>query len=418
MDERMGRAANETGGESRSAGAITNLLVPRGFRAAGLRAGLKPSGALDLAILCGDGPCAAAGTFTTNRVCAAPVKWSRGLLPAEDIRAVLINAGNANAATGRQGLSNVEKAAAHAASLLGCEPRQVLVASTGVIGVQLPMKPLLDGIDRAVAGLSHDPESFRTAATAIMTTDTRPKIASERLAIGDREVTLLGVAKGAAMIGPRMATMLGFLLTDAPVWASDLRDILVDAVDASFHCLTVEGHASTNDTVLLLSSTAATEPILRGDDLTAFAEMVKFACTALARSIADDGEGATHLISIDVTGCHSLADARQIARSVAEDNLVKAAVHGADPNWGRIVSAAGHAGVPFDEENLSVAINQVTVYQAGVPVPFDAPALSRSIKGRRECHLQLALDRGHARVRFWTCDLTAEYVRLNADYTT
>jgi glutamate N-acetyltransferase/amino-acid N-acetyltransferase len=228
----------------------------------------------------------------------------------------------------------------------------------------------------------------------------------------------MGLAKGAAMIGPRMATLLGFLLTDAPVWANDLQDILATAVDRSFNCLSVEGHASTNDTVLLLSSTAASEPILRGEELTAFAGMVHSVCESLARAIAADGEGSTHFITIDVEGCARFEDARAIARAVAESPLVKTAIHGADPNWGRIVSAAGYAGVPFDEEQLSLAINDVPVYEDGVPIPFDAALLSQSLKSARDVHLRLRLACGMAAARFWTCDLTAEYIRLNADYTT
>jgi glutamate N-acetyltransferase/amino-acid N-acetyltransferase len=220
------------------------------------------------------------------------------------------------------------------------------------------------------------------------------------------------------MIGPRMATMLAVLVTDAPLWANDLAEILGNAVERSFNCLSVEGHASTNDTVLLLSSTAATEPILRGDDVAAFAEMVRSACESLAKAIADDGEGATHFVTIDVEGCQSLTDARAIARAVADSPLVKTAIHGADPNWGRIVSAAGYAGVPFDEETLSLWINGIAVYQDGAPVPFDDGALAANLKAEREVYLRLALRDGSARVRFWTCDLTAEYIRLNADYTT
>jgi glutamate N-acetyltransferase/amino-acid N-acetyltransferase len=340
-------------------------------------------------------------------------------LPAEDIRAVVINAGNANAATGQEGLANALRTATRAAGLLGCRPEQVLVASTGVIGHQLPMERLEAGLEQAVAHLAADPEAFRTAATAIMTTDTRPKIVADRRAIGDRTVTVLGMAKGAAMIGPRMATMLVFLMTDAPIWANDLREILVDAVDLSFHCLSVEGHTSTNDTVMLLSSMAGAEPTLRGEEeLTPFVEMVRSACQALAEKIADDGEGATHLITIDVQGCRDVAEARTIARSIAEDALVKTAIHGADPNWGRIVSAAGHAGVPLEEEDLSLWINEVCVYQNGVPVPFDAAGLSGALKSRRAVSLRLVAGTGAAAARFWTCDLTAEYVRLNADYTT
>ena len=233
------------------------LVIPRGFRAAGVKAGIKPSGGLDLAILAADRPCASAGMFTTNQVCAAPVRWCRQLLPSNDILALVVNAGNANAATGAEGLANAGRTASKASALLGCRPEQVLVASTGVIGHQLPMDRLEAGLEQATAGLSTDPESFRTAAHSIITTDTRPKIVWERRTIDGREVRLLGMAKGAAMIGPRMATMLAFLMTDAPLWANTLQDILTDAVDSSFNCLTVEGHASTNDTVLLMSSTAA-----------------------------------------------------------------------------------------------------------------------------------------------------------------
>jgi len=394
------------------------LTIPRGFRASGVKAGLKASGTLDMAVLAADESAAAAGTFTTNRICAAPVKWCRDRLPSQEVRAVVINSGNANAATGAMGLANAARTAARAAALLDCRPEQVLVASTGVIGHQLPMDRIEAGLEQAIARLTPHSEGFQNAAAAIITTDTRPKVVSLHQTIANRGVALLGLAKGAAMIGPRMATMLGFLLTDAPVWANDLQDILASAVDRSFNCLSVEGHASTNDTVLLLSSTAGAEPILRGEDVAAFAGMVRSACETLARAIADDGEGATHFITIDVEGCPSFEDARSIARAVADSPLVKTAIHGADPNWGRIVSAAGYAGVPFREEELSLSINDVPVYEDGMPVPFDAAYLSHSIKSKREVHLRLILRCGSAAVRFWTCDLTAEYIRLNADYTT
>jgi glutamate N-acetyltransferase / amino-acid N-acetyltransferase len=315
-------------------------------------------------------------------------------------------------------LANARRTAEKAAGLFGCRPEQVLIASTGVIGHQLPMEKIEAGVEHAFAGLSRKPAGFLAAARAIITTDTRPKLVSERRSIDGKEVTLLGLAKGAAMIGPRMATMLGFLLTDAPIRAYELRELLADAVDSSFNCLSVEGHASTNDTVLLISSAAAEERALRGEEVAAFLGMLRSACQSLARQIADDGEGATHFITIDVEGCRSEADARAIARCVAESPLVKTAIHGADPNWGRIVSAAGYAGVPFDEQELSLWINQMPVYRRGVPVPFDEQELSESIRSRRDVDLRLTLASGEAAARFWTCDLTAEYIRLNADYTT
>jgi glutamate N-acetyltransferase/amino-acid N-acetyltransferase len=394
------------------------LIIPRGFRAGAVKAGIKPSGGLDLAILTADGPCAAVGTFTTNRICAAPVRWCRNHVPADDIRAVVINAGNANAATGREGLANVERTAEEAAVLLGCEARQVLVASTGVIGRQLPMDRLVQGIKQAASQLLPGAASFQTAAQAILTTDTRPKVVSLRHSGRQGSFSLLGLAKGAAMIGPRMATMLAFLVTDAPVWPDALQPILSEAVENTFNCVSVEGHTSTNDTVLLLSSTAATEPVLEGDDLTAFAGMVRSACESLARMMAADGEGSTHFITIDVEGCASREEARSIARAVADSPLVKTAIHGADPNWGRIVSAAGYSGVPFEEHELSLWINDLPVYQSGMPTEFDASSLAAGLRSHRHVHLRLLFRRGGNRIRFWTCDLTAEYVRLNADYTT
>jgi glutamate N-acetyltransferase / amino-acid N-acetyltransferase len=395
-----------------------SLLVPRGFRASGVTAGLKESGTPDMALLASDADCSAAGRFTTNRVCAAPVKWCRELLPRADIRAIVINSGNANAATGAQGLADARRTAEVAAATLACRPEQVLVASTGVIGRHLPMGKVEAGVVSAIARLTASPESFEAAARAIITTDTRPKIISRRTMIGGREIAVLGIAKGAAMIGPRMATMLAFLLTDAPVWTDTLDEILGNIVERTFNCLSVEGHASTNDTVLALSSTAATEPVLLGDDLTTFTDMASSVCEQLACAIADDGEGSTHFITIDVEGCETFDEARAIARAVADSPLVKTAIHGADPNWGRIVSAAGYAGVPFEEEQLSLAINGVQVYECGAPAAFDADALAQLIRSRRDVQLRLTLTRGAEAARFWTCDLTADYIRLNADYTT
>ncbi len=394
------------------------LFVPKGFRASAVKAGIKPSGNLDLAILAADGPCAAAGTFTTNRIAAAPVQWDRKLLPSDKIRAIVVNAGNANAATGAEGLANTRATAEAVAKGLGCEPESVLVASTGVIGHQLPMDKVHAGVARALADLSHAQSGFHAASDAILTTDTHPKVVSRKGEIAGTDIRLLGLCKGAAMIGPRMATMLAFLLTDAAVAAEDLARILSSAVDDSFNCISVEGHASTNDTVLLLANGAAGGQTLNGADLDAFAEMVRTACVDLAKMIPGDGEGATHRITIDVEGTRTRDDALAIARAVADSPLVKTAIHGADPNWGRIVSAAGYSGVDFEEADLSLWLNGVVLYKVGVPQPFDAAAVSADLKRNRETSIRLALDHGTAGVRFWTSDLTAEYVRLNADYTT
>ena len=311
-----------------------------------------------------------------------------------------------------------KRTAAYAATLMGCEPGQVLVASTGVIGHQLPMDRIEIGLEQAVPLLGVGEESFRTAALSIMTTDTRPKIVSESRIIGGREGRPPRHRQGGRDDRPAHGDHARVPPDRCAVWANDLRDILVDAVDRSFNCLSVEGHASTNDTVLILSSTAAVDPTLRGEEIELFVGMVRSACEALAKDIADDGEGATHFITIDVEGCQDTQNARAIARAVAESPLVKTAIHGADPNWGRIVSAAGYAGVPFQEEELSLWINGVPVYQGGAPVPFDAAGLSESLKKGRAVDLRLTLNSGPAAARFWTCDLTADYVRLNADYTT
>jgi len=398
--------------------ASDELAIPRGFRASGVRAGIKPSGGMDMAVLVADRDCSAAGTFTTNRIAAAPVHWDRALVPSGSIRAVVINAGNANAATGQQGLDNARSTAAGAAAVLGCRTDQVLVASTGIIGHQLPMPRVEAGLRAAIDAATAGPAGFRDASRAILTTDTRPKVVSRREEIQGRPVTLLGLAKGAAMIGPRMATMLGFLLTDARVNPDDLQRVLAGAVEDSFNCISVEGHTSTNDTVLILADGDPAARPLVGPSLVEFAVIVREACIDLARMIPDDGEGATHRITIDVEGARDREEARTIARAVADSPLVKTAIHGADPNWGRIVSAAGYSGVPFEERELSLRLNGIPLYRDGVPLPFDAAKASASLRDNRETQIRLVLARGDGSIRFWTCDLTAEYIRLNADYTT
>ncbi len=403
---------------SEDAGLNNPLELPEGFRAAGVRSGIKPSGLPDLAVIVADKTCSAAGTFTTNRIAAAPVHWDRAIVPSETVRAIVINSGNANAATGTLGLENVRKTAEWTAQRIACQPEQVLIASTGVIGHQLPMDKLEAGLDQALQLAKAEEAGFRDASEAILTTDTKPKVVSKSLKLSNGQtVRMLGLAKGAAMIGPRMATMLGFLLTDARVLPGALQGILSDAVDHSFNCISVEGHTSTNDSVLLLASGRDVPP-LSGEDLKAFAGLVRETCQDLARLIPEDGEGATHLITIDVEGCAEVDQARAIARAVADSPLVKTAIHGADPNWGRIVSAAGYSGVPFEESELSLWLNEVLIYQAGTPQAFDDAALSQQLRTQRDVSIRLQLQQGTASIRFWTCDLTAEYIRLNADYTT
>jgi glutamate N-acetyltransferase/amino-acid N-acetyltransferase len=252
----------------------------------------------------------------------------------------------------------------------------------------------------------------------MLTTDTTHKLAARRLSLVGREVQITGMAKGAAMIGPNMATMLAIVLSDAPLEQTTAQKLLSAVVDRSFNCISVEGHTSTNDTVLLLANGAAGGPPLAGAELTAFDKALNETCMELARAIPADGEGATHLITLDVAGCTDEAAARQIAKTVANSALVKTAIAGADPNWGRIVSAVGYAGVTFDPSRVELRINDRLLYERGAPREFDAAVVSASIRDQRETHIALGFGEGTARIRFWTTDLTAEYVRLNADYHT
>jgi len=324
----------------------------------------------------------------------------------------VICSGNANACTGEQGLADARRMAELAAGVIGCAPDQFLVCSTGVIGRPLPMGVFETGIPEAARRLGPSEGQFDQAARAILTTDTKPKMASRT--VGPYSVA--GFAKGAAMIGPNMATMLGFVLTDAPVPSDALHDVLRDAVEGTFNCISVEGHTSTNDTVLILANGRG--PALSGDDRHRFDAAVREVCADLARGIAADAEGAEHLIVIDVEGCRSDAEARQVAKTIAESALVKTAVFGADPNWGRFVSAAGYSGVEFAEADLSLWMGPFELYRAGTPLPFDPKAASKYLRHNREVQLRLRFTLGEGRCRFYTCDLTTEYVRLNADYTT
>jgi glutamate N-acetyltransferase/amino-acid N-acetyltransferase len=393
--------------------------LPQGFRAAGAHAGLKRNPTReDIALVVSDRPATAAGVYTTNLVFAAPVAFDRARTPGEGFRAIAINSGNANACTGRRGLDDAQAMAAAAARAIGVDESGVLVLSTGIIGEFLPLEKIRAGIDVVAAKLGTGADAAVTAARGMMTTDTRPKLSGSSFAVGGRTYTLFGMAKGAAMIGPRMATMLGIVLTDAPVRAADAQRLLREIADQTFNCVSVDGHTSTNDTVLLLANGAAGGEPLSGAGLDAFAKALLDACEALAREIADDGEGATHVLRIEVTGCPTRDQARQLARSVADSPLVKTAICGADPNWGRIVSAAGYAGVPFDPEKLVLRLNGTLLFRGGAPVAFDADAVSNSIQAARETLIELDFNAGGESIRFYSSDLTAEYVRLNADYHT
>jgi glutamate N-acetyltransferase / amino-acid N-acetyltransferase len=391
--------------------------LARGFRFAGVHSGIRPDPErLDLALIASDRPAAAAGVFTQNRVCAAPVHVCRERLPTAQARGIVVCSGNANACTGQQGLDDARRMTELAAAALGVPAEQMLVCSTGVIGRLLPMDVIAPGIAFAAQELASGSIALERAARAILTTDTRIKVSTRTVATDKGDVQLTGFAKGAAMIGPNMATMLAFVLTDAAVAPADLQALVRSAADRSFNCVRVEGHTSTNDSLIFLANGAAAP--LQGAELARFSEAATAVCADLARAIAADAEGASHLVTIEVEGTRTDADARTIARAVADSALVKTAIFGADPNWGRIVSAAGYAGVEFDESQLSLWLGDTLLYRAGTPLPFDPALVSAFMREHRELTMRLVFTLGSGRCTFYTCDLTYEYVRLNADYTT
>ncbi len=400
---------------------MTDWHLARGFRFAGLHCGIRPGGEKDrrdLAFIVSDGPAAAAGVFTRNRVRAAPVRVCQERLPGSEIRGLVACSGNANACTGQRGLDDARRMTVVAAEATGARPEQMLVASTGVIGRHLPMAVVESGIRAAAEKLTDSPAAFNDAAHAILTTDTRIKVATRQIAVGGVDVRLTGLAKGAAMIGPNMATMLAFVFTDAAVGSNHLSSLAPRAAERSFNCISVEGHTSTNDTLLLFANGRAGGATLTGEALARYDAAVTEVCGELARAIAADAEGANHLVTIEVEGTRDDAEAKKIAKTVADSALVKTAIFGGDPNWGRIVSAAGYAGVEFEEEQLSLWLGDLPLYLAGAPQPFDAATASAYLKRERHVQIRLRLTLGTGRCTCWTCDMTYEYIRINADYTT
>jgi len=393
--------------------------LPQGFRAAGVHCGIKSNPKKeDLALLVSDRPAVAAGVYTQNQVCAAAVTLNRSRTPSDVIRTVVINSGNANACTAEQGDRDAREMTQLAAAACGATEEQALVMSTGIIGEMLPMEKIRQGVKAATGCLGDDEASLVAAARGMMTTDTVHKLAAGSLDVDGRTLQVTGMTKGSAMIGPNMATMLAVVMTDAAIAPADAQASLSAAVDDSFNCISVEGHTSTNDTVLFLANGAAGGEPLSGKSLVAFQRVLGDVCEELARSIPADGEGATHLIRIEVHGCRGRDEAHCIAKAVANSPLVKTAITGADPNWGRIVSAAGYAGVCFDPTGISLLVNEQLLYENGAPTGFDAEAVSESIRSHHLTSIVLIFSEGDRSARFWTTDLTAEYVRLNAEYHT
>jgi glutamate N-acetyltransferase/amino-acid N-acetyltransferase len=385
-----------------------------GFTAGAASAGVKDGTPrrTDVALIVSDRPCAAAGVFTTNEVIAAPCVVTRRHLERGSLRAIVVNSGNANACTGEQGERDAVAMAQAAATRLGCDPDEIAVASTGVIGVPLPVSR----IATAVKDMKLGAEAWPEVAKAIMTTDTKPKNVGLDVQLGSGTVHIRGVAKGAGMIHPNMATMLAFVMTDAEVAADELQEMLEDAADASFNLISIDGDTSTNDTLLLLAN-GASGIAPRGDDLKEFAGAVRGLCETLAHEVLADGEGVTKVFEVRVSGAASAEDARRAARTITTSNLVKTAIHGADPNWGRILAAAGRSGAKVDQTKASVRIADVAVFADGAPRTFDSDAVRRVFE-QTDITIGVDLGVGSESARAWGTDLSAEYVRINADYTT
>ena len=395
------------------------VATAKGFRAAGISAGIKAAQKPDLALVVSETPATAAAWFTLNKVQAAPVLVSKEHLAASGgvVRAVVVNSGCANACTGDIGMADARTMAAETAKLVGCPAEQVLVASTGVIGVNLPMDKVKSGIPQAFAALSIAHGS--QAAHAIMTTDPFPKESCATMVVAGKTITIGGMAKGSGMIGPDMApsaTMLAFVTTDAAVPPALLHKAMNEVVNDTFNAITVDGDTSTNDAVVLMANGASGATI--GDaEYPEFVKSLYAVCLELALGIVRGGEGATKLVTVTVAGAASSADARKTAKAIANSLLVKTAIHGGDPNWGRLLAVAGRSGVAFNADRAKVTIGSIVLFADGRPYDDRAPEAAVYLKGT-EIAVGVDLGAGTAMSTVWTCDLSAEYVRINADYRT
>ena len=398
------------------------IVGPVGFSAGAVRAGIKPSGKLDLAAILSDRPAVATAVTTQNRFPGAPVVVVRERVAAgRPMRGGVVNAGISNVCTGKKGLADAREMARLAAVAAGAGEEDFFVASTGVIGVPLPMDRIAAAMPELARSLS--PEGWRDFSHAIMTTDTVPKVSHRTLRLanapaGTPAPTILGICKGVGMIEPNMATMLAFLVTDYPVPADAAGAMLRRVVDRTFNRVTVDGDTSTSDMAILLANGAAcSRDVVDEADDAHFEAALGEVCEELTRMIARDGEGATHLIVIEVEGAPGDGEAHRIAKTIANSPLVKTAIFGRDPNWGRICAAAGRAGVDFDPRHVSLHLQGTEIFAAGGPVAFDRAALSEALRAD-EVLIQLRVGSGPGHARVWTCDLTYDYVKINAEYTT
>ena len=413
---------------------IASETLPRGFRFAAVKAGLKPSGKPDFAVAVAQRIASAAAMFTSNQVQAAPIAIGRRHLERSSglLRVVAVNAGNANCATGEIGIAACEQVCRAAAETFGCEGHEVLPSSTGIIGVPLPAEKLVQALPEVKRRLAATPDAFTEFAQAILTTDTRAKMAHATMDAGGRQVRIAGVCKGAGMIHPQLvspsapgassaepglhATLLVFLFTDAAVHPTALDRYLREAVDVSFNRISIDGDTSTNDTVLLLASGESGADIWADD--AEFARALREVCTSLAKQIVADGEGVTHVVELQIEGAASDADALKVAKAIAHSPLVKTAWAGCDPNWGRLMAAAGYSGATVDPQKISIWFGDLPICADGGRSPaYDEGAAHEFLK-QPEFSVRIALGVGGGRCRFWTSDLTAEYVRINAEYST
>jgi glutamate N-acetyltransferase / amino-acid N-acetyltransferase len=400
---------------------ISQFLIPRGFRFGATKAGLKASGRTDFAVIVADAPASAAAAFTANRVSAAPLQIDKEHLRATAgrVRVVAINAGNANCAVGQAGLDAARATCAAAAEVFGCAVNEVFPSSTGIIGVPLPAEKLIAVMPALAAQLGAESDHFQQVAQAIITTDTVEKTAFARIEVDGAEVRIAATCKGAGMIHPQLvphATMLVYVLTDAEVEPAVLQDYLNDAIELSFNRISVDGDTSTNDTVLVLASGASGTKIGAGN--AEFARALRQVCTSLAKQVVADGEGITHVVELRIDGAASDADALKVAKAIAHSPLVKTAWAGCDPNWGRLMAATGYSGAQIDPERIDIWFGEQRICRNGGRADeFDESAAHAYLQ-QKEFAITIQLNQGTGKCVFWTTDLTAEYVHINADYST
>ena len=386
--------------------------LPIGFRAAGISSGIKDSGAKDLGIVISDFPTVSAATFTTNRIKAAPVRLSKRHLSSGDIRAVIVNSGNANACNGRQGLNDAKLMAQFAASSLGLEPRQVFVCSTGIIGYPLPVAKVQVATPKIVEKLRIS--GWGDFSRSIMTSDKVNKVCAVKTLIGGKEITITGTAKGSGMIAPNMATMLAFFVTDAAISEADLRETTKRVVNETFNCISIDGDMSTNDTVLVLANGTAKNrrPRKGSKDLKHFSEALNNVMLDLSKQLVRDGEGASKFIRIEVEGASSDLDAKKVARAVAKSSLVKCSWNGSDPNWGRVIDAVGYSGARVDENKVDIYFGSLAAAVNGIMAPTPIGKLKAQV-AKKEFTLRIDLNIGKGYHRVFTSDLSEEYVAYN-----